>query len=252
MDVLKIALMTMVTFVSACRPTPTAAPPCECPEAPRERVAAEVGQGDVAALNRVIEARRTIRTYSEEPVPLDDVMALLWAAQGVTLSPEEADRVDGQGLRASPSAGATYPLETYLLAVRVDGLTPGLYHYRPADNELTATSLQGDQSQPVADACLGQRVVRTAAAVIVFAAVIERTASRYGDRAERYVMMELGHANQNAHLMATARGLGACAIGAFEDSTLARALELPQEHVPYYLLTVGRPREQTNVSVPSD
>lgn len=242
-------MLLMTTLVAiACRPTATSAPPCECPSAPREAVAIEIGGADEGSLRRVIETRRTIRDYSDDAVALDDVMALLWAAQGVTLSPEEADRVDGQGLRASPSAGATYPLETYLLAVRVAGLEPGLYHYRPADNELSATALQGDHSTSVAEACLGQRVVATAAAVIVFAAVMERTASRYGDRAERYVMMELGHANQNAHLMATARGLGACAIGAFEDSTLAQALELPQEHVPYYLLTVGQPRGQTNVS----
>jgi SagB-type dehydrogenase family enzyme len=169
-------------------------------------------------------------------------MAMLWAAQGVTLAPDEADRVDGLGLRASPSAGATYPLETYLLAVRVDGLQPGLYHYLPQGNSLESTGLMGDLSAPVAEACLGQRVVSTASAVIVFAAVMERTARRYHQRAERYVMMELGHANQNAHLMATARGLGACAIGAFRDPDLQEVLRLPEDHVPTYLLAVGHPQ----------
>lgn len=168
-------------------------------------------------------------------------MSLLWAAQGVTLSPQDADRVDGAGLRAAPSAGATFPLETYLVTARVSGLQPGLYHYRPRENALEPSSTLGGLSEPLAEASLGQTAVRTAPAVILFTAVIERTAQRYGERAERYVMMELGHACQNAHLMATALGLGSCAIGAFDEERLSRALELPEQHVPYYMLTVGRP-----------
>ena len=196
----------------------------------------------VDALRRVIEARRSVRRYSDEPLTRDEVMSLLRAAQGVTLSPRDADRVDGFGLRAAPSAGATYPLETYLVAARVDELEPGLYHYRPRDNALEPSSTMGRLSDPLADASLGQTSVRTAAAVILFTAVIERTASRYGARAERYVMMELGHACQNAQLMATARGLGSCPVGAFDEARLSQALQLPEEHVPYYMLTVGRPR----------
>ena len=233
--------------VAGCRTPAAPTAPCECREAAAPAPAPASADRDEDALRRVIAGRRSIRTYTDAPVARDDVAAVLWAAQGVTLSSEEADRVDGQGLRAAPSAGATFPLETYLLANRVDGLDPGLYHYRPADDGLepAAGGAAGDLARLVADACGGQRVVADAAAVVVFAAVLARTAERYGDRAERYVMMELGHANQNAHLMASARGLGACAIGAFDEAALAQVLELPPEHRPFYLLTLGRPRTQS-------
>ena len=246
--------LSLFTVLTACRSTPPAAP-CECETvvartgagrvgAPRKSLGdpAKLSNGDVMALERVIGARRSIRLYTTEPITHEDVMALLWAAQGVTLTPEEADRVDGRGLRAAPSAGATYPLETYLLANRVDGLELGLYHYRPDHDVLEPTEHLGDFAREVAEVCLGQRVVATAAAVIIFTTVAERTSRRYGERAERYINMELGHAAENAHLMATARGLGACSIGAFDELGLSRVLELPEDHVPTYLLTVGRPR----------
>lgn len=244
-----------LAVVAGCR---APAAPCECPEAPPAAASgptasaapgpAGSASSDEDALRRVLAGRRSIRDYTDAAVTREDVAAVLWAAQGVTLSPEEADRVDGQGLRAAPSAGATFPLETYLVANRVDGLEPGVYHYGPAGDALDAVEAleaTGDLARAVAEACGGQRVVADAAAVVVFAAVLERTASRYGDRAERYVMMELGHANQNAHLMASARGLGACAIGAFDEAALARALGLPPPPRPFYALTLGRPSAQS-------
>jgi len=229
-----------VFLLSACQPSAPVTP-CDCPEIAPPRQAA-AGARQEQSLREVITARRSIRRYTDGPVGREDVEAVVWAAQGVTLPPDEADRVDGRGLRAAPSAGATYPLETYLLANRVDGMVPGLYHYRPESDELVPTGLVGDFARPLADASLRQRVVATAAAVVVFAAELSRTERRYGERAERYVMMELGHAGQNAHLMATARDLGACAIGAFDTADVSRLLELPTTHQPYYMLTLGRPR----------
>ena len=237
--------LLLLLAVMGCRPSAPVTP-CECPEGQAPR-SSEMTVGQEASLREVITARRSIRRYTDEPLSREDVEAIVWAAQGVTLSPADAGRVDGRGLRAAPSAGATYPLETYLLANRVDSMVPGLYHYRPESNELVATGLVGDFAQPLANASLRQRVVATAAAVIIFAAELARTERRYGERAERYVMMELGHAGQNAHLMATARELGACAIGAFDEADVSRLLELPATHYPFYMLTIGRPRTQTTV-----
>lgn len=237
-----LMVAVIVTLSASCRREPPPQRPCNCPPAQPCPQRSPPEAGDAAALERVLEARRSIRTYTDEPVTRAEVEALVWAAQGVTLSPEEAGRIDGQGLRAAPSAGATYPLEIYVVADRVDGLEPGLYHYLPADNRLERVRAPAELAQPVAEAALDQRVVATAAALVVLAAVVERTEARYHDRAERYVMMELGHAAQNVLLMATARGLGGCPVGAFDDQALASVLELPDDQHPYYVLTVGRPR----------
>ncbi len=75
---------------------------------------------------------------------------------------------------------------------------------------------------------------------IVFAAVYERTTSRYGDRGLRYVHMDIGHAAENVHLQAEALGLGSVPVGAFDDAAVGGVLQLPADHKPLYIVSVGR------------
>ncbi len=51
--------------------------------------------------------RRSIRDYSSEPITLMELLMILWAAQGITNTQYR--------FRASSSAGATYPLELYVV-----------------------------------------------------------------------------------------------------------------------------------------
>jgi SagB-type dehydrogenase family enzyme len=155
---------------------------------------------------------------------------LLWAAQGFN---------DPRGLRTAPSAGALYPLETYLVAGNVQGLAPGVYRYRPDGHKLERL-LEGDKRHVLAGAALGQRPVSEGAVDIVFTAVYSRTTGKYGERGVRYVHIEVGHAGQNLCLQATALGLGAVTVGAFVDELVAKALNLPQNEQPLYIIPVGR------------
>ncbi len=184
---------------------------------------------DTAGLMTLEEAlarRRSIRDF--EPDALDEatVGQLLWAAQGIT---------DPAGHRTAPSAGGLYPLELY--AVAADGILA----YLPVGHAVERLS-EVDRRPDLRFAALNQDVVGAAPLVIVVTAVVARTAARYGERAERYVALEAGHAAQNVLLQATALGLGAVPIGAFDDATVARVLELPPERLPLYLIAVGRPR----------
>jgi SagB-type dehydrogenase family enzyme len=179
-----------------------------------------------AGLAEVLARRRSVREYGIGVLTLEEIGQLLWAAQGVT---------DSRGFRTAPSAGATYPLETYLLTAQ------GLYHYRPGAHELEQVS-SDDLRIALARACLNQPWVREAPAVFVFAAVLERTAQRYGRRAERYVHMEVGHAAQNLLLQAVALGLGGVPVGAFDDEEVGRVLALPKDERPLYVVPVGRRR----------
>ena len=145
------------------------------------------------------------------------------------------------GRRTAPSAGALYPLEIYIVAARVDGLAPGVYHYEPVGHRLVPTA-DGDRIEALAHAALDQRWIGKAAAVLVIAAVESRTARKYGGRATRYVHIEVGHAAQNVLLQATAFGLAAAPVGAFDDRGVKALLALPREAEPLYLLPVGRPR----------
>ncbi len=186
--------------------------------------------GDVS-VEKAIEERRSIRSYTEGPLSLTDVSQLLWSAQGIT---DEA-----RNFRAAPSAGATYPLELYAVAGEVDDLEPGVYKYNPADNELVGV-LEGDVRRDIYEAALRQDPVRDAPVVLVFTAVYERTTGRYGERGIRFVHMEIGHAAQNVYLQAGALGLGTVVIGAFDEDATARIMGLPEEEKALYLIPVGR------------
>jgi SagB-type dehydrogenase family enzyme len=182
--------------------------------------------GDVS-LEEAIAGRRSVREFTAEPLTWQEVSQLLWAAQGVT---------DPRGLRAAPSAGALYPLEVYVV------LPEGVYHYLPQTHAINAV-LDGDRRENLWEAGLRQDALRGAAAVFVIAGVYERTEGKYGERAERYVEMEAGHAAQNLLLQAVALELGAVPIGAFYDDQVQSALALPADHRPLYLIPVGHPGE---------
>jgi SagB-type dehydrogenase family enzyme len=182
------------------------------------------------SIEEVIAARRSRRAYSSQPVTLAEAGQLLWAAQGIT-GPENQ--------RTAPSAGALYPLEVYLSATRVEGLAPGIYKYDPEQHSLVLHAA-GDRRKDLTAVAADQDCMRFSACAILFAAVYERTAAKYGDRAARFICIETGHALENVYLQATALGLGTCLVGAFEPGDVARVAELPADEKPVCMLTAGR------------
>jgi SagB-type dehydrogenase family enzyme len=182
------------------------------------------------SLEEALQARRSVRSYSKESLELSEVAQLAWAAQGITKK---------RRFRTAPSAGALYPLELYLLAGKVKGLDPGLYHYLPKQHAMEKIA-STDMRTELAGAAYNQRALSRAPAVFVIAGVKKRTARKYRGRAERYVYIEAGHAGQNLLLQATSLGLGSVIIGAFFDDTVRDLLSLPDTHQPISLLPVGR------------
>ena len=177
-------------------------------------------------LVRALEARRSVRDFSARPLSEAETSQLLWAAQGIT---------HGDGYRTAPSAGALYPLELYVAT------STGFFRYIPQGHRLARLE-KTDLRVAMQDAALGQPGIGSAAALFVLAAVYQRTAAKYGaQRGARYVHIEVGHAAQNLLLEAAALGLGAVPVGAFDDSALARALDLPTNQEPLYLIAVGEP-----------
>ncbi|MDD5127624.1 MAG: SagB/ThcOx family dehydrogenase [Dehalococcoidales bacterium] len=182
------------------------------------------------SMEEALRERRSIRDYTAEALTLEEVSQLLWAAQGKT-SPD--------GKRTAPSAGATYPLEVYLVAGAVDGIGAGVYRYDSASHELLLV-ISGDVRDSLAEAALGQACVREAPVNIAITAVFERTTNRYGERGIRYVHFEAGHAAQNVCLQAVAFDLGSVVIGAFYDDRVKKILNLPATEEPLYIIPVGR------------
>ena len=96
--------------------------------------------------------------------------------------------------------------------------------------------------QALGKAAHHQEAVSRAPVCFAVTAVVERTAGKYGQRAERYCFIEAGHVAQNILLQATSLALGGVPVGAFQDKDVARVLELPEGHRVLYLLPIGHPR----------
>lgn len=183
------------------------------------------------SLEETLSLRRSVRSYSEEPLTLPELSQLLWAAQGIT---------SDEGYRTAPSAGALYPLEIYALVGHVEGLASGLFKYLPSDHALQLIK-SGDIRGDLFDEALQQSQINEAAVNIVITALFERTTKKYGERGVRYVSMEVGHVGQNICLQAQSLNLGACPIGAFEDEGVKKVLGLSTEEEPLYILSIGKP-----------
>lgn len=182
------------------------------------------------SVEAAIRRRRSVRRYQKGPLAISDISQLLWAAQGLT---------HPTGYRASPSAGALYPLEVYLVVGEVTDLKAGVYRYLPASHRMEAV-VEEDRREALSAAALGQSAVRNASAAVVFCAVYERTTSKYGRRGIPYVHMEAGHAAQNLSLQAVALNLGTVVIGAFEDELVRETISAPKAERPLYIVPVGQ------------
>lgn len=219
------ALLLVASVLTACGEE-SSSPAADPKETGRMMELPTPSRDSETSLEETIANRRSIRAFRDEPFGRDKLSQLLWAAQGIT----DKDRQ----YRAAPSAGATYPLEVYVVA------ESGMHRYVPAKQALEKLSDE-DKRAKLARAAHGQGSVAGAAVDIVFTAVYERTARRYGKRARRYVHMEAGHAAQNLLLQAVSLGLGAVPIGAFDDEKVDDLLDLPDNENPLYIIPVGVP-----------
>lgn len=184
------------------------------------------------SVEEAILKRRSIRKYKNEPpLSLEEVSQLLWSAQGITK----------KWFRTVPSAGATYPLELYLvIGNNVKNLEPGIYHYSAKKHEIEKI-FSGDIRKKLADAALGQYFILEAPVSIIFTAVYERTTRRYGERGVIYVHMEVGHAAQNVSLQCESLNLGTVVVGAFYNEEVKKVLKLDNnKEEPLYIMPIGR------------
>jgi SagB-type dehydrogenase family enzyme len=184
------------------------------------------------SLETALWRRRSTREFTADPIGLGDLSRLLFAAQGIT---------GEDGERTAPSAGALYPLETWVVTGRVADVASGVWRYSARGHALTLVR-PGRFRARLGASALGQSCVTTAAAVVVFTAVFRRTTDTYGRDGVAYVYMEAGHAAQNLCLEAESLGLGTVAVGAVDDRVVREILELPRGERAIYMIPVGRPK----------
>jgi SagB-type dehydrogenase family enzyme len=188
----------------------------------------EPNTGGPVSVEEAIMRRRSRRVFQRAKLAKQQLSQVLWSAV------------------KAPSAGATYPLEVYVVlgGDGVEGIAAGVYHYQSVEGALTLIK-EGDQRRALAIASLRQMFIADAPASVVIAAEYERTTRVYGDRGVRYVVMEAGHVSQNIYLQCEALDLATVAIGAFHDDEVAKVVNMPSRQRPLYVMPVGTRAERS-------
>lgn len=214
--------------------------------AARRRLPGGSHSESAVGLEAVLGARRTVRDFSSDPVPLDDFAPVVRGTWGRTgwLDGGPLGRLP---LKTSPSAGSLHPIETYVLAWNVSGLASGLYHYDVVSDELRRLKT-GDLRRAAVEAASGQSWIGRAAFLCVMTAVFERTLWKYQfESAYRVLWLDAGHLAQTFCLLATSRGLGPFTTAAIQDSYIEKLIGLDGiKEFPVYLCGAGVPAKKKN------
>lgn len=193
-------------------------------------------------LCHALAKRRSVRRFSDRPVDLGRMVSILENAYGVTgqiSHPEHPEIV--QPLRAAPSGGALYPIELYVAALNVAGLSDAIYHV-----QINQRCLEMCRPGPIAPS-LEPLVLMPygrldAPCLLILTARWERTLAKYGERGYRFILLDAGHVAQNVLLVAASLGLGGLPIGGFLDDDLSEALRLdPRQEPAIYVIALGWP-----------
>jgi SagB-type dehydrogenase family enzyme len=207
----------------------------EYPESEKIVLPSQTSEGKMF-LDAVLRKRRSVRRFSSKAMSIEHLSHLLWASSGM-------QREEGEyKFRTVPSAGALYPIETYLVINNVEKLAQGVYHYSVKSHLLEELKL-GDFRKEITLAALGQRMCLEAAVVFIWTAIFFRSKWKYKQRAYRYIYLDAGHIAQNLALSATSLGLGSCQIGALYDEEVNHLVNIDGTHEStIYISIVGHPR----------
>lgn len=145
--------------------------------------------------------------------------------------------------RSYPSAGARYPLEIYIIPLRVEGLEGGVYHYNVKENSLEELYMQNMDGW-ILEATGGENWICDANFLVIITGVPDRSRIKYGERGFRYMLIETGHLAQNICLLSDSFGLETCPIGGFIESKIISLLDIDNiKEYPLYMLAIGKEKK---------
>jgi SagB-type dehydrogenase family enzyme len=180
---------------------------------------------DLEAFYALSRRRRSYRDYKGVSIREALFESLLHTACGITGSASWSGRQIH--LRAYPSSGGLYSVEIYPVVFAVEGLSSGVYHYRPIEHILEEIRPQPDKEAFLGAALPEEReMLAGVSAMICLTAFFGRHEHKYGEGGYRMMVAEAGHISQNLILAATALGIDARPFGGVFDSVLNDLLGL--------------------------
>jgi SagB-type dehydrogenase family enzyme len=180
-------------------------------------------------LGEVLGHRRSVRDYTGDTIPFDQLATVVRAAAAIT-AVGEVDLVEGGrrsiAFRTTPSPGGLYPLELWLLPLRVEGLGKAVWRFDPRSDALVSEGDDAAVTAAVAAFAIPEEVIalNRAALVLLLVGRPWKVLRKYGDRGIRYLFVEAGALAENVHLACGALGLGSVDCASVHDNELHAAL----------------------------
>jgi SagB-type dehydrogenase family enzyme len=167
-------------------------------------------------LIKIIKKRVSFRNFLAKSITLEMISNILFYGCGI--------KQNSKNNRYYPSAGALYPLETYLITQRVKNLPIGLYHYYVPGHSLEL--INPKINSKLINNSFAQDWIIDSSLIIIITAVFKRVVQKYGERGYRYVYLEAGHLMQNLFLLATKFNFGFCPIGGYYEKELEDLIDI--------------------------
>ena len=174
------------------------------------------------SLTAVLKLRRSIREYSDRPLPAQVLSDLLWAAFGVN----------------RPSGDRTAPYWRHVMVIDIYlTLADGVWLYEPKTHKLLPHSTEDLRKQTGL-----QDFVATAPLNLVYVAHGERMTDVSPEERRLYASVDAGFIGQNVYLFCASEGLATVFRGAVDAPKLGKALNLPEQQFVTFAQSVGYPR----------
>ncbi len=178
----------------------------------------------------LLDYRGSNRTFADSPLSLGELSKILGSCRIVDTK-RKPER------RTYPSGGARFPVELYVVSYNIKDLRNGAYHYNMKDKSL---ELLLDKDLKNSRRELISPYLENPAATIIFTSVIARSEVKYGLRSYPYSLIEAGHMGQNIQLSASEIGIGSCPVSGFIDDTVKKILDLTDDEIPIYSISIGK------------
>lgn len=209
-----------ITHIKVFRKSYPRFPSVKLPEVDREN----------SEFEALLEYRESHRKFSDSSLSLEEISKVIRSCRII-----DAKRKPER--RTYPSGGARFPVELYVISYNVDDLEQGAYHYNIDKNSLELL-LEKDLKKQRRE--LISPYLENPAATIIFTSVIARSEVKYSLRAYPYSLIEAGHMGQNILLTVAELGLGACPVSGFVDDSVSRILDLTEDEIPIYSISLGK------------
>jgi SagB-type dehydrogenase family enzyme len=179
---------------------------------------------------KILRERRSVRSFDDRtPITLMELSSFLdcsarvrseWTAP---LDPGGGDPSLTYTSRPYPSGGSSYPLELYIAVDKCEGLDRGFYFYDASAHVMVPIHVRLREFEALLkSAAFAMGETGMPQILITIAARFGRVSWKYSSIAYSLILKEVGALTQTFYLLASAMGLGGCAIGSINIDLFAR------------------------------